>query len=235
MNAPGRTSRFFHCARNLMLASALVLTGTSAAAAGGAQRPEVLVDIGFGPAGLLVFGPVFQDQPLHGGLKLSVEAIVNQAAIRKNLRRVPKQYRKTASQMKEFRMKPLWFLPDTLIISPPVRGTGMYGITFNPIGIGVAAGSGARVSLGADLALTYAYLFSDRLPSMHFIRPGVAVEAELELAPVKSFAISTGWQSTFYIPQEMGSFGVGTLDNSIWHIGQVFLKFHIRTPYKGRI
>lgn len=229
-----RRSRFGSPERAWGVSAALVML-TFATASAAAERAEVLIDVGVGPAGLLVFGPVFQDQPIHGGVKISVEAIANQAAIRKNLRRVPKKYQKAAGQMKEVRLRPLWFLPDTLIISPPIRGTGMYGITFNPIGVGVAAGSGARISLGVDLALTYAYLFSDRLPSMHFLRPGAAVEAEVELAPTKNFAISTGWQSTFYIPQAMGSFAVGTLDNSIWHIGQVFLKLHFRTPYKGRM
>lgn len=212
----------------------ILLSGSSARA----EDPEVLIDVGVGPTGLLVFGPVFQDQPLHYGLRLSVEAIANQAAIRKNLRKVPKKYQKQARQMEEVRIAPLWWLPDTLIISPPVQGTGMYGITFTPIGVGLAMGGPVRLSVGADLALSYAYLFSDspQIPTTHFIRPGAALELEAEIAPVKNFAISAGWQSTFYIPQTLGSFGAsGPLEQSIWHIGQVFLKFHVRVPYTGRI
>ena len=34
-----------------------------------------------------------------------------------------------------------------------------------------------------------------------------------------------------YVPQELGGFGVvNPLEESIWHIGQAFLKFHVRFP-----
>lgn len=229
-----RASRHRPSSRAVLSLATLTLFLAVATPSQAAERPEVLLDVGVGPSANLFFGPVFNDQPVHWGLKLSLEAIANQAAIQRNLRRVPKQYRSRASKMKEVRLKPLWFLPDTLFISPPVNGTGMYGVNFAPIGFGVAAGETARVSLGANLAVTYAYLFSNRIPTTHFLRPGISVDLEFELAPVKSFAISTGWQSTFYIPQQLGSFGVGPIDQSIFHVGQAFLKLHFRTPYKGK-
>jgi hypothetical protein len=49
--------------------------------------------------------------------------------------------------------------------------------------------------------------------------------------------MSVGWQSTFYPPQALGGaiFSLGDVDQSIWHIGQAFLKFHFRFPYSLKI
>jgi hypothetical protein len=41
--------------------------------------------------------------------------------------------------------------------------------------------------------------------------------------------VSFGWSSGFYIPQKLGAFAVASTDQSIWHIGQAFLKLHFRS------
>jgi hypothetical protein len=93
--------------------------------------------------------------------------------------------------------------------------------------------------------LTYAYIHSDlaEIPTTHFLRPGLDVGAELEIPFSRSFLISLGWASGFYLPQQLGSFGLGAADSNadvpladtLWHFGQAFLKLHFRFPYSTRL
>lgn len=226
----------------LMSARLLPLLATLLIALPSAAAPRkttvtVPVDVGVGPAGLLITGPVFRDQPVHGALKLSVAAVLDKEFIRKNQKRIPSKYRAMAKGVHEVRISPSIFIPDELIISPPVRGTGLYGITFRPVGLGVPLFSGpVSLNLGAGLLLTYAFLHSDVLPTTHFLRPGVDLKAELEFKLSKSFLISVGWSSGFYVPQKLGTFlEVVPIDEGIWHVGQGFLKFHFRFPYKVKL
>lgn len=201
----------------------------------------VPLDIGVGPAFNHFFGPVGDDQMFHYGIKLDVAAVINQQVIRDNLDKIPKKYRKMASNINELKYYPLWWLPDSLIISPKVENTGMYGITFRPIHLGIdlfSVGSlGLSVSVGA--ILTYAYIMSDKWvnsDSMHFLRPGADVRAELSMMFTDSVGISLGWASAFYVPQSVDQkdssfWDVPGIDNSLWHNGQAFLMFHYRFPY----
>ena len=61
-----------------------------------AGKVTVPVDIGLGPAAHMITGPVQDDQMLHTGLKLSVEAIIDKKTIKKNKKRIPRQYRRYA-------------------------------------------------------------------------------------------------------------------------------------------
>ncbi|MFN7130797.1 MAG: hypothetical protein ACK4N5_01865 [Myxococcales bacterium] len=215
----------------LLLATATLLVQLTATRG---TEVTVPVDVGVGPAALLITGPVFRDQPVHGALKLSIAAVLDKEFIRKNERRIPAKYRKMAKGVEEVRISPSIFIPDSLILSPPVRGTGLYGITFRPFSLGVPLLSGpVSFDLSAGLLLTYAFLHSDVLPTTHFLRPGIDLQAELEFQLSKSFLISLGWASGFYVPQQVGTFlSVGPLNDSMWHLGQGFLKFHFRFPYK---
>jgi hypothetical protein len=204
----------------------------------------VPVDVGVGPAGYLVSGPVADDQPLHSGLKISIQAIIDQATIQAHQDRIPAGYRQQALRMSEVRYSPSIFIPDALLISPKIRNTGIYGITWRPISIGVPLidANPVRLRLAAGLLVTYAYLYSDlaTLPATHFIRPGIDVGAELEIAIVPSFLVSCGWASGFYVPQGLGTLGMGAFGDSqdyaalkqtLWHFGQGFVKLHFRFPY----
>lgn len=200
-----------------------------------ARRPAkvtVPVDVGVGPAAYLITGPVFQDQPVHFGVKINVDAVITQEWIRRNPRAIPKQYQSQAKSIKEVRISPSIFIPDALFISPKVQRTGIFGVTWRPLGLTQSIGDGAlRLRLGAGLLLTYFFLYSDVLPTTHFARPGVDLGAEIELGLTENFLVSFGWSSGFYIPQQVGSFGLGPIDQSIWHLGQGFLKLHFRFPY----
>jgi hypothetical protein len=205
-----------------------------------AEPVTVPIDVGIGPAMYLISGRVADDQ-LHAGLKISVQAIIDQQTLRAHPERIPPRFRAQVLRMREVRISPSILIPDALIISPKLRNTALYGVTWRPFSIALplAQGDSARFALGAGLLLTYAYLTSDLpdLPTTHFLRPGIDLGAELEVALGPHFLVSAGWASGFYVPQELGSFGTGTLDGpdgldrTLWHFGQAFLKLHFRFPY----
>lgn len=209
-----------------------------------AEPITVPVDVGVGPAAYVINGPVFEDQPIHTGLKISVQAIIDQATMQAQQHRIPSRYRQQALRMREVRVTPSIFIPDALIISPKYRNTGIYGVTWRPLSVGLLlADTGAlRLGLGAGLLLTYAYIYSDltEIPTTHFIRPGIDLAAELEIAITPAFLVSLGWSSGCYVPQGLGTFGFGPfgdtrdwdgLRQTLWHFGQGFVKLHVRFPY----
>ena len=218
----------------LSLLGAILLAGSAAHA----KKVEIPIDIGVGPAANLVTGPVYRDQPVHTGLVFSAEAVLEKKTLKKLKRKIPKQYRRQVLQMDEVRISH-FLIPDQFFISPKSAfggTTGMYGIGWRPLGINIPLvyEDALRFKVGAGLRLTYAYLPSDTLPSpTHFLRPGLDLKAEAEIPFSERFLISFGWNSQVYIPQEVGGgvFEVGALDDSIWHIGQGFFKFHFRFPY----
>lgn len=195
----------------------------------------VPVDIAVGPAALLVSGPVADDQTPHWGLKLSVKAIVDQALIQRYKSKIPRKYRGLASRVQEARISPSIFIPDTLIISPKLERTGLYGVTWRPIGITVPLiRRPFRFDISPGLILTYAYMHSDVLANTHFFRPGLDAKAELEIPFSESFLVSLGWTSQFHVPQVIGGgfLELEPLDESIWHVGQAFVMLHFRIPYR---
>jgi hypothetical protein len=202
----------------------------------------VPVDVGVGPAFYVITGEVARDQPVHFGLKLSVQAIIDQATIRQHQDRIPARYRQQALKMKEVRLSPSILIPDALIISPPIGHTSIYGVTWRPISVSVPLvdAGGTCLRLGAGLLATYAYIHSDlaTIPTTHFVRPGLDVGADLEIMFTPSFGVSLGWASAFYLPQVLGGFGlaeegqsVNVGPNTLWHFGQAYFKFHVRFPY----
>jgi hypothetical protein len=202
-----------------------------------AQRRRITapVDIAVGPAALLFFGPVFDDQPIHTGLRINVEAVLDKEWLRKHQALIPRKQRGRVARIEEIRYAPaiLKLLPETLIISPKYQNTGMYGATWKPLGFGIGlTPSPVRLSLDAGLVLTYAYMYSDTLPTTHFLRPGLQLTADLEFQLSESFLVSLGWSSAAYIPQRVGSFSeTQPLSGSIFHVGQAFLLLHFRVPF----
>lgn len=209
-----------------------------------AERAEIPVDFGIGPAAYYFFGLPYENRgPIpHFGLKLNLYAVIDRDLINRHKNRVPPQYRKMAGSVTEVRITPSLLIPDALILSPKVDslgGTGIYGITWRPLSLGMPLvgnpQSRVRLDLRAGLLLTYAYLYSDFLPTTHFARPGADLMLEMELMASRQFLVSLGWASQLYVPQKLGSFGFGTLEESIFHVGQAFLKLHFRFPYRTNI
>lgn len=197
----------------------------------------VPVDIGVGPAGVFFNGPVGAEQPLHFGLRLSITAIIDREFATKHQRLIPRQYRRQIRQMTEIRYRPaeLALIPSSLMLSPKVANTGVYGATWRWVGLGIAPiDNPVRVGLGAGVIFTYAYMHSETLfSSMHFLRPGVELTLDFEVPVTQNTLLSAGWASQLYIPQTLNGsiLEVGGFNNSIWHIGQAFLKLHYRFPY----
>lgn len=220
--------------RKFVVAFVLLAAGTAHA-----DHVEVPVDLGIGPAAFMFIpSPVYNDQRFHYGLKISVEAIIDHDTVVKEKNRIPPQYRKMALGAGEIHLTPfpVTLIPEQIFISPKYDHTGIYGLTFKPLALGLAAGGGvARLSLNAGIVLTAAYLYSDLLPNTFFLRPGLSVQAELQIMPTKVFGFSLGWESAFYVPQALGGFDVSPIDQSIWHIGAAFFKLHFRFPYSANI
>jgi len=221
----------------------LLLIAPTADAAKGKKKPktvEIPIDIGVGPAAHLITGPVYENQPVHFGLAFSLEAILNKKLLKRFKSRIPKQFRKKILSMDELRIShPL--IPRTFFISPAgiMSSTGMYGIGFRPIGLDVKLiDSDTTLEVGLGARASYFYMHSLQLSSpTHFLRPGLEAKVEMEIPFSDTTLISFGWDSQFYIPQEIGGpiLQIGKLDESIWHIGQAFVKFHVRVPYTYKL
>lgn len=216
----------------------VVLVGRSADAA----KLEIPVDVGVGPAVFLINNPIFIDQPVHFGLKISVAGVLNRALLHRFRGRIPGKYRRYLRNTREFKIRPLvlGLIPDSLIISPKIQNTQMYGVVFLPFGLGLGISLGAvRVSLKAGILLTYAFMQSDKMPvdpvMMHFLRPGLEVKLEIEIPITDRFLLSFGWASQVYIPQSVRAQfweDFGPFEEWVWHFGQAFLLFHFRFPYE---
>jgi hypothetical protein len=214
----------------------LLLLALLPAAARAQRRVTVPVDVGVGPAAYFITGPVFRDQPLHLGVKISLQAVLDRQWLRRHQAVIPRGYRRQALQTEELRISPSLLIPDSLILSPKVRNTGLYGVTWRPFGLSLPLASGTfALSLDAGLLLTYAYLTSDTLADTHFLRPGLDLGARAEVKLSESLLVSVGWGSGLYIPQKLGSFGTGPLDQSMFHLGQANLQLHVRFPYTTRL
>ncbi len=197
----------------------------------------VPIDVGIGPIGIVPNPPALFDQPVHGGLALSLAAVVDQALIRRHKNQIPAQWRKQASQVDEIRIRP-WYLaliPSVLIISPALLNTGMYGAIWHPFGIGLPLlKDPVKLKLGADLSFAYLFMHSRSLPEpTHFLRPGLGLNATLTVPVTEHLLFSAGWASDFFIPQPLGQppWVFWPLDEALWHLGGPFLKIHLRFPY----
>jgi len=223
---------------SLHIRATLIILLLSLAVESSAATVEIPVDIGVGPAAHFITGPIQDDQLVHTGLAVSVKAIISKALIKKYKNRIPEKYRDLALSVEEARISPSMFIPDTLFISPAYDNTGMYGVSWRPASVGVTLlGSPGKfqVSANTGLRLTYLFIHSKSLPSpTHFLRPGLDLAGAAEVPFSKTIMTSLGWSSQVYIPQTVGGSltSIGPSRDSIWHIGQAYLKFHYRFPYK---
>lgn len=197
----------------------------------------VPIDIGVAPTFNFMTGPIQQDQLFHTGIRFSVAAVINRELLRDQMHRVPAQYRSALKNTEEVRYNPYsLFTPHSLIISPKIYDTGVYGIAFRPLAVGLAlTPSPVRLSVDGGLMLQYMFIHSDTLPSpTHFIRPGAEFRVDLEFPIIPNEVLmSLGWASQLYPPQRVGGYPWewSPLGETIWHVGQAYLMLHIRAPY----
>jgi hypothetical protein len=212
----------------------------------GATRPvdaapiTVPVEAALGPALYFGPGPLFEGTAPHYGLKIGLAAIIDQATIRRNIKRVPPAYRKQAAEIDELRVRPSIFIPDALIISPNLHGTGIVGATWRPLSLAIPlVNAGVRLRFEAAALLTYAFIWSDRMAAetIHFLRPGLEGGLRLEIPITDVVGVAMGANAGFYVPQQPGR-GVFALpdeatglDGSIWLLAQCTIGLTIRFPY----
>ena len=201
---------------------------------------SIPIEIGVGPAGFNFSGMMNEDQLFYSGVSLSGEAIISNKMLRKNKHMIPKQYRKMALAQEELRISKIW-IPESILLSSGSTGPSAFGASFRPVSLSVVRAKknkGLNVDLGARL--TYAYINSEdtTIDNMHFLRVGLDGKAELRVPMGNKNSLGIGWASHAYIPPELiVSLGENNLDNLDmnnvhWHVGQVFVKYYYRFPYK---
>ncbi len=206
----------------------------------------VPIEVGAGPVALLPSPPALLEQPLHFGLQIEAAAIVDQALIRKYRGQMPAWARGAAGNVNEARIRP-WFLaiiPHTLIISPQLKDTGMYGAIWRPFGLsiplidhGLTVDAGGAISavallvhsnvLGVPAGQTgHAYTF--------VLRPGIQLHMTGTIPLGDALRVSFGWSSDLFIPQPYGKapWEIAPLEDSLWHLGGPFLRVAYRFPYE---
>ena len=52
---------------------------------------------------------------------------------------------------------------------------------------------------------------------------------------MNGFLIGLGGGAQLYIPQQLGSFGIGPMSENMWLSSFAFLQFHVRFPYEVSI
>jgi len=205
---------------------------------------EVPLNIGFGPALNYIPGVISDDQTFHYSLKLDMFAVLDKDFIESHKNRVPKKYRGLLEGKDEFRISYI-FIPESLIISPKIENTGIYGINFRPISLGLPFVSNKNFKNGLSLGLNLSYMFihSDKIfdgkGSMNFLRPALNLQFDNLVRVNRNLLLSFGLDSYFYIPQEIKDSSpvleIGNLDRALWFIGQVYIIINFRVPYKTRI
>lgn len=212
------------------------------------RTAEVPVQFGIGPAAYVFGGPtfdepgwggkLFDDQPIHTGLRLRMTAVIESELVEEHPGMVPGQYRSHIARAGEVRYAPaiISLLPTSLYLSPSIGDASVWGATWSLIGLGVAfAQRPVRPSGRAALITSAMYISSDAVESPYvFARPGVEIQFDLEVPLDERFLVSVGFSSQVYVPQLLeGSFmEIGGFDeDSLWHIGQVYLQGHFRFPY----
>lgn len=205
---------------------------------------EIPLNIGIGPAFNYIPSIISEDQLLHYSLKLDLYAALDREFIESHKSRIPKKYRGFVENKDELRISYI-FIPESIILSPKINNTGMYGVNFRPISIGLPVVKTekfkSRFNLG--LNLTYIFIHSDKIfdgsGNMNFLRPGLNLQFDNIARLTRKFLVSFGLDAYFYIPQRVEKdspiFESGELDKSIWFILQGYIILNFRTPYNAKI
>jgi hypothetical protein len=218
-----------------------------------AQTVRVPADVSVGPAAYWFYGALLNDRGAvpHFALAFDLYAIVDQEQIQKNQDRIPANYRNAAAKMDEVRIGPSIFIPNTVYVSPKIDAlgqNGLFGLTWRPLALILLSSAKksdktawrkprGRAEVDAGLILTTLFLYGDdpRWPFTFFLRPGLDLKISLEAYVTQSFHVSLNFGVQAYVPQQLGSFGFGPLDESISFAGFANLKFHYRFPYDAKL
>ncbi|MCX7943895.1 MAG: hypothetical protein N2746_05240 [Deltaproteobacteria bacterium] len=212
--------------------------------AGSALAENVPLNLGFGPALNYIPKIISNDQFLHYSLKLDIYAVLDRDFIEKHKSKIPKKYRKFVESKDELRVSYI-FIPESLFISPKYQNTGIYGINFRPLSLGlpIVKTDTFKNRLNMGINLTYLFIHSDKIfnekGSMHFLRPALNLQFDNLLKISKKFLVSLGVDTYFFIPQKVEDksniFESGDINDSIWFIGQIYVLLNPRVMYKVKM
>jgi len=205
---------------------------------------EIPIEVAAGPILLVPSPPAVFDQPAHFGLQLELAAVVTQDLIRKHKNQIPPWARGVAGNLREAKVRPLWLaiVPDTIVISPQLKDTGMYGAMWRPFGLGVPLidTDAFRAGVGANIMAAALLVHSNVLgvgagggQAFTFVlRPGITLRATAEVPLGDTLAVHFGWSSDFFVPQPFGRtpWELAPLEDSLWHLGGPFLTLAYRFP-----
>lgn len=218
-----------------------ILLGALVGPTAHAAELEVPLEVGVGPATHTWFGPVATDQPLHTGLIITADVVLDRAWFRDNGDAVPARWRGLAGSVDEVRIRPLWYLPESLIISPAFNDTGMVGASWRPISVGVPLlTSPVRIGWDVGARLTALYMWSNTLPNptdpkgTFFLRPGLDTSFEAVFPLSNTVRIRIGVDGHAYLPQKIGAFGVGQKGERMWALARGFVELRVRVPVTVR-
>lgn len=216
-----------------------------------ARAVTVPVEVATGPSFFQLDRPRFgaepnaiaRDQPWHFGWRLEIAAVIDEEWAREHPQYVPPQYRGRIRQVGEVRYSPavLSLIPRSLIISPKIWETGIYGATWEFLRVGIGAGlENLRLRARGGVVATYAFMHSDAasLPgAYHFFRPGLDLELSMYIPIGETAGFSLGWTSNAYLPQAIGGglFQFSGDQGVLWHIGEAFALVHVQFPYDANL
>jgi hypothetical protein len=199
---------------------------------------NIPIEIGLGPTFYNFSNTEGIEPQFYRGLSLSGVAIINNKLIRENKHMIPKQYRKMALAQDEFRISKLW-IPDSILFTNNLNSSSAYGASFRPLSISISKAKKNK-GLNADIGarFTYAYINdSNQNVNTHFLRLGLDGRAELRLPLQRKNSLGIGWTSQIYLPSGF----LMAAENSNYsnmmpeHVGQIFVKYYYRFPYKYKL
>jgi hypothetical protein len=246
--------------RTLLVVVVVVALGASPAEAGKrrkrrASRPPpssgplvVPVEVAVGPIALVPSSPLLLDQPVFGGIRVEVAAVVDRELIRAHASRLPAWARGVAGSVNEVKVRPSWLalLPEELVISPQVANTGMYGAIWRPFGVSLSLleQPGFRVFAGAAVDAVALVIHSTTVgvpagaaPGAQsltlVLRPGLNATLAGEWIVSKEWRLSAGWASDVFVPQAIGRapWEMFPVENALFHLGGPYLMVHGRFPF----
>ncbi|MBF0429985.1 MAG: hypothetical protein HQK83_01800 [Fibrobacteria bacterium] len=208
----------------------------------GKQEFSIPLNVGVGPEFNYYNGVIGKDQAIHYGIKIDMHAFIDKTVLEKNKNKIPKKFRKQVQKLSSVKIGKV-YIPESIIFSPKIKNTGIYGINFRPVGAGLGLVSGAFLDVNLNLGLNLSYLFihSDKLfedekgTVMHFLRPGLNAKLNFQFKFSRIFQLSSGFEGIGYVPQEMSVdskiFEIGDFNNdNLWLMGQIYLMMNIRIP-----
>ena len=199
---------------------------------------NIPIELGFGPTFYHFSNIQGIDPQFYRGISLSGEAVITKKIIRENKHMIPKQYRKMALAQDEIRISKIW-IPDSILFTNNLNGTSMYGASFRPVSMSLSRAKknkGLNTDIGARF--TYAYIsHSNTDTTSHFLRLGLDGRLELRIPLQKQNSMGIGWISQLYLPAGfLTSLDQETTPTIIPnHVGQFYIKYYYRFPYKYKL